>query len=59
MNALENVALPLMFRGEAPKVRIKKADRMLDMVGLSRHKKHMPEPDVRRSAAESGRGEGR
>lgn len=42
MNALENVALPLMFRGEAPKVRIKKADRMLDMVGLSRHKKHMP-----------------
>ena len=42
MNALENVALPLTFRGEAPKVRLKKADRMLNMVGLSRHKKHMP-----------------
>ena len=42
MNALENVALPLTFRGEAPKVRMKKADRMLNMVGLSRHKKHMP-----------------
>ena len=42
MNALENVALPLMFRGEAPKSRLKKADRMLNLVGLSRHKKHMP-----------------
>lgn len=42
MNALENVALPLVFRGETPKVRLQKADRMLNMVGLSRHKKHMP-----------------
>lgn len=42
MNALENVALPLIFRGEAPKVRLSKADRMLDMVGLARHKKHLP-----------------
>ncbi|HJB47634.1 MAG TPA: ABC transporter ATP-binding protein [Candidatus Mediterraneibacter surreyensis] len=42
MNALENVALPLTFRGEDPKVRIKKADRMLDMVGLKKHKKHLP-----------------
>ena len=32
MNALENVALPLTFRGEPRKERIKKADRMLDLV---------------------------
>ena len=31
MNALENVALPLTFRGEPRKERIKKADRMLDL----------------------------
>lgn len=42
MNALENVALPLMFRGEARKSRMQKADRMLDLVNLSRHKTHMP-----------------
>ena len=42
MNALENVALPLMFRGEAQRERLKKAERMLSMVGLSGHRKHMP-----------------
>ena len=42
MNALENVALPLTFRGEDPKARIRKADKMLDMVGLKKHKKHLP-----------------
>ena len=42
MNALENVALPLMFRGEAPGERLKKANRLLTIVGLDRHKKHMP-----------------
>ena len=42
MNALENVALPLMFRGEAPGERLKKANRLLTIVGLNRHKKHMP-----------------
>lgn len=42
MNALENVALPLSFR-KVPKVqRLKKADEMLNMVNLSKHKKHMP-----------------
>lgn len=42
MNALENVALPLTFRGEMRKTRMKKADRMLELVNLGRHKLHMP-----------------
>ena len=42
MNAVENVALPLNFRGEPRKQRMEKADRMLDLVNLSKHKKHMP-----------------
>lgn len=42
MNALENVAMPLMFKGEPRKMRMAKADRMLDMVNLKKHKKHLP-----------------
>lgn len=42
MNALENTALPLSFRGEDRKQRMKKANQMLDLVGLRKHKKHMP-----------------
>ena len=42
MNALENVALPLSFRGEARSSRLKKADKMLELVNLKKHKKHMP-----------------
>lgn len=42
MNALENVALPLSFRGEKKDKRLKKADEMLDLVNLRKHKKHMP-----------------
>lgn len=42
MNALENVALPLTFRGESLRSRTKKAEEMLDLVGLTRHKKHLP-----------------
>lgn len=42
MNALENVALPLTFRGEARKTRLKKANRMLELVSLEKHKMHMP-----------------
>ncbi len=42
MNALENVALPLTFRGEPKKIRMKKADRMLEMVGLRKHRMHLP-----------------
>lgn len=42
MNALENVALPLSFRGIPREQRMKVADRMLDLVNLSGHKKHFP-----------------
>lgn len=42
MNAVENVALPLSFRGVAKKVRLKKASKMLDLVGLHKQKKHKP-----------------
>lgn len=42
MNALENVALPLTFRGEAKSSRLKKADEMLNLVNLKKHKKHLP-----------------
>ena len=42
MNALETVALPLSFRGEARGSRLKKADKMLELVNLKKHKKHMP-----------------
>lgn len=42
MNALENVALPLSFRGEGRISRLKKADKMLDLVNLKKHKKHLP-----------------
>ncbi len=42
MNARENVALPLTFRGVDKKVRLAKADEMLDLVGLPKHKKHKP-----------------
>lgn len=42
LNAQENVALPLTFRGMAKKERLKRADEMLDLVGLPKHKKHRP-----------------
>ncbi len=42
MDAVENVALPLMFRGIPKKKRMAKADKMLDLVGLSKHKDHRP-----------------
>lgn len=42
MNALENVALPLSFRGETKSSRLKKADKMLDLVNLKQHKNHLP-----------------
>lgn len=42
MDAVENVALPLMFRGIPKKERMAKADKMLDLVGLSKHKDHRP-----------------
>lgn len=42
MNAMENVALPLSFRGEPRATRLQKADKMLDLVNLKKHKKHLP-----------------
>ncbi len=42
MNAVENVALPLMFRGVPKEKRLKQADKMLDLVNLKKHKKHLP-----------------
>ncbi len=42
MNAIENVALPLTFQGMDRKTRNRKAEVMLDLVGLTKHKKHKP-----------------
>ena len=42
MNAIENVALPLSFRGVSRDIRMKKAEKMLDLVKLGKHKKHLP-----------------
>lgn len=42
MNAVENVALPLSFRKVQKSIRIKKAERMLELVNLKKHKKHFP-----------------
>lgn len=42
MNAIENVALPLTFRGVDKKVREAKAVEMLKLVGLPKHMKHRP-----------------
>ena len=42
MNAIENVALPLTFQGMDKKSRNKKAEEMLDLVGLTKHTRHRP-----------------
>ncbi len=42
MTAVENVALPLTFRGVPKKERLKRAERMVKLVGLEKHKKHRP-----------------
>ena len=42
MNAVENVALPLTFRGESRAVREKKAKEMLELVGLAKQMNHKP-----------------
>lgn len=42
LTAIENVALPLSFQGVSRKVRNKKAEKLLDLVGLSTHKNHKP-----------------
>ncbi|MDD6628590.1 MAG: ABC transporter ATP-binding protein [Lachnospiraceae bacterium] len=42
MNAIENVALPLTFQGVDRKTRNAKAEEMLELVGLNKHKLHKP-----------------
>ena len=42
MNAIENVALPLTFRGVDKKIREARAVEMLKLVGLPKHMKHRP-----------------
>lgn len=42
MNAIENVALPLVFRGEPKSVREKKALILLHLMGLAKHVHHKP-----------------
>ncbi len=42
MNALENVAMPLSFRGMGRKERLARAKKYMDLVGVGRQAKHMP-----------------
>lgn len=42
MNALENVALPLTFKGVHKVERTKRAKAIMKLVGLSEHRQHMP-----------------
>lgn len=42
MNAIENVALPLSFRGVPRKERLKRARRYMELVGVANQEKHMP-----------------
>ncbi len=41
LNAMENVALPLSFRGVSKKIRNEKAQKYLKLVGLEKQMKHM------------------
>ena len=40
--ALDNVAMPLMYKGVPKDVRMRRARKMLELVGLSSHMAHMP-----------------
>lgn len=42
MNAVENVALPLSFRGVSRRERLRQAKRFMDLVGVGDQAKHMP-----------------
>ena len=42
LTALENVSLPLIFRGVGKKARNKRAKKLLEQVGLGTHLKHKP-----------------
>jgi putative ABC transport system ATP-binding protein len=42
MNAVENVALPLVFRGIPKKIRLRRAEKMIELVGLKEYRLHKP-----------------
>ncbi len=42
MNAVENVAMPLMFRGIPKKTRLRRAEKMIELVGLKPYRRHKP-----------------
>lgn len=42
LNAVENVALPLAFQGISKEKREKRAEKMIELVNLAKHKKHLP-----------------
>lgn len=42
MNAIENVAMPLVFRGVPKFIRNKRAEKMIELVGLKKYKTHKP-----------------
>ena len=42
MDAEENVAMPLMFRGVPKSLRLKKAEELLKLVGVADQARHMP-----------------
>lgn len=42
MNAIENVALPLTFQGMDKKKRLAKAEKVINLVGLTKYAKHKP-----------------
>lgn len=42
MNAVENVALPMMFRGIPKNLRMKRAEKMIELVGLKQYRLHKP-----------------
>lgn len=42
MNALENVAMPLSFRGIGRRERLARAKKYMDLVGVGKQAKHMP-----------------
>ncbi|MDD5948546.1 MAG: ABC transporter ATP-binding protein [Lachnospiraceae bacterium] len=42
MTALENVAMPLVFRGVPKVVRNKRAQKMIELVGLKKYRNHKP-----------------
>ena len=42
MNAIENVSMPLTFKGIPKDIREKRARKMIELVGLKKYEKHTP-----------------